>query len=137
MVVSIPLRYMHSPVEMVSLKDIARAGRLLAEFAIHLEAGFMDRLTWDEESSAWRPELPVRLPSAAFRRGADPAAGAAVQRLRGLWKRGEVRKIVLEQVKPYASELRVDALGNVLAVRRGQASQPLRVMAAAHMDEVG
>ena len=48
MVLSIPLRYMHSPVEMVSLKDIARAGRLLAEFAIHLEAGFMDRLTWDE-----------------------------------------------------------------------------------------
>jgi putative aminopeptidase FrvX len=49
----------------------------------------------------------------------------------------EVRKIVLEQVKPYASEVRVDALGNVLAIRRGQGSQPLRVMVAAHMDEVG
>jgi putative aminopeptidase FrvX len=49
----------------------------------------------------------------------------------------EVRKIVLEQIKPYASEVRVDALGNVLAVRRGQTSQPLRVMVAAHMDEVG
>lgn len=49
----------------------------------------------------------------------------------------EVRKIVLEQVKPYTSEVRVDALGNVLAVRRGKASPPLRVMVAAHMDEVG
>lgn len=48
MVLSIPLRYMHSPVEMVSLKDIARAGRLLAEFAVQLEAGFMDRLSLDE-----------------------------------------------------------------------------------------
>jgi endoglucanase len=48
MVLSIPLRYMHSPVEMVSLKDIARAGRLLAEFAVQLDLGFMDRLTWDE-----------------------------------------------------------------------------------------
>jgi putative aminopeptidase FrvX len=48
MVLSIPLRYMHSPVEMVSLKDIARAGRLLAEFAVELETGFMDRLAWDE-----------------------------------------------------------------------------------------
>jgi tetrahedral aminopeptidase len=49
----------------------------------------------------------------------------------------EVRKIVLEQVKPLTSDVRVDALGNVLAVRRGGASQPLRVMVAAHMDEVG
>jgi endoglucanase len=49
----------------------------------------------------------------------------------------EVRKIVLEQVKPYASDVRVDALGNVLAVRRGASSHPLRVMVAAHMDEVG
>jgi tetrahedral aminopeptidase len=48
MVLSIPLRYMHSPVEMVSLKDIARAGRLLAEFILQLDAGFMDRLSWDE-----------------------------------------------------------------------------------------
>ena len=49
----------------------------------------------------------------------------------------EVRKIVLEQLKPITSEVRVDALGNVLAIRRGQVSQPLRVMVAAHMDEVG
>jgi endoglucanase len=48
MVLSIPLRYMHSPVEMVSLKDIARAGRLLAEFAIQLDLGFVDRLTWED-----------------------------------------------------------------------------------------
>lgn len=47
MVVSIPLRYMHTPVEMVSMKDIARAGRLLAEFVAGLGADFMDQLTWD------------------------------------------------------------------------------------------
>ena len=48
MVLGIPLRYMHSPVEMVSMKDIARVGRLLAEFAVGLEVDFMDRLTWEE-----------------------------------------------------------------------------------------
>jgi putative aminopeptidase FrvX len=47
MVVEIPLRYMHTPVEMVSMKDIARTGRLLAEFVAGLGADFMDKLTWD------------------------------------------------------------------------------------------
>ena len=51
---------------------------------------------------------------------------------------GEVRKIVLEQVRPVADEVKVDALGNVLAVRGGTGEAPrLRVMLAAHMDEVG
>jgi endoglucanase len=48
MVVGIPLRYMHTPVEMVSLKDIQRAGRLLAGFITALEADFLEKLTWDE-----------------------------------------------------------------------------------------
>jgi endoglucanase len=46
-VVSIPLRYMHTPVEMVSLKDITRAGRLLAEFAASLEVDFIEKLSLD------------------------------------------------------------------------------------------
>jgi endoglucanase len=49
----------------------------------------------------------------------------------------EVRSIVLEQVSLHAVEVSTDALGNVLAVRRGQGGNRLRVMIAAHMDEVG
>ncbi|GAB4522913.1 MAG: M42 family metallopeptidase [Anaerolineales bacterium] len=37
-VLSIPLRYMHTPVEMISLKDVRRVGRLLAEFIAGLPA---------------------------------------------------------------------------------------------------
>jgi endoglucanase len=48
MVLGIPLRYMHTPVEMVSLKDIQRAGRLLAEFAASLEPDFAANLSWDD-----------------------------------------------------------------------------------------
>ncbi|MBN2146993.1 MAG: M20/M25/M40 family metallo-hydrolase [Anaerolineales bacterium] len=48
MVVGIPLRYMHTPVEMVSLKDIKRTGRLLAEFIAGLDADFVNQLTWDD-----------------------------------------------------------------------------------------
>ena len=37
--VSVPLRYMHSPVEMVALDDIEAAARLIAAFARRLEPG--------------------------------------------------------------------------------------------------
>jgi endoglucanase len=52
---------------------------------------------------------------------------------------GEVRKIVLEEVKPYADEVKVDAMGNVLATKvgRGRSNKRMRVMLDAHMDEVG
>ena len=50
---------------------------------------------------------------------------------------GEVRKIVLEEVKPHADEVKVDALGNVLATKRGRGAKRTRVMLDAHMDEVG
>lgn len=50
---------------------------------------------------------------------------------------GEVRSIVLEQVKPFASEVKIDAMGNVLVTRRAASSNALRVMLAVHMDEVG
>jgi tetrahedral aminopeptidase len=50
---------------------------------------------------------------------------------------GEVRRIVLEETKPYADEIKVDALGSVLALKKGTGKKPLRVLLDAHMDEVG
>jgi tetrahedral aminopeptidase len=52
---------------------------------------------------------------------------------------GEVRAIILEQVRPIADEVKVDALGNVLVTKHAASAgeKPLRVMLAAHMDEVG
>jgi putative aminopeptidase FrvX len=47
-VIGIPLRYMHTPAEMVALKDISRAGRLVAEFVAQLDESFMEKLTWDD-----------------------------------------------------------------------------------------
>ena len=49
----------------------------------------------------------------------------------------EVRTLVLEQVKAFADEVKVDALGNVLVSRFGKDEKRLRVMLSAHMDEVG
>jgi len=50
---------------------------------------------------------------------------------------GEVRKIVLKELKAGAYDAKVDALGNVLVTRTGTAKKRLKVMASAHMDEVG
>jgi putative aminopeptidase FrvX len=49
----------------------------------------------------------------------------------------EVRKIVLEEVKSYADEIKVDALGNLLVTRKGRRGKRMRVLLDAHMDEVG
>jgi putative aminopeptidase FrvX len=38
--VSVPLRYMHSPVEVVQLDDVANAAKLIAAFAKRLQSGF-------------------------------------------------------------------------------------------------
>ena len=50
---------------------------------------------------------------------------------------GEVRRIVLEEIKPFVDEVKVDALGNVLALKSGRGKSRARVMLDAHMDEVG
>jgi tetrahedral aminopeptidase len=49
----------------------------------------------------------------------------------------EVRQIVLEELKLIADEVQLDALGNVLATKFGRGEDRVRVMLAAHMDEIG
>ncbi|MFN2304768.1 MAG: M20/M25/M40 family metallo-hydrolase, partial [Anaerolineales bacterium] len=46
-VLGIPLRYMHTPVETVSIKDIRRAGRLTAEFIADLTPDALDQIQWE------------------------------------------------------------------------------------------
>ena len=52
-----------------------------------------------------------------------------------------VREVILPVVERYVDEHRVDALGNLICLRRarkrGNSAPPQRVMIAAHMDEVG
>lgn len=49
--IGIPLRYMHTPVEIVSIRDVQRAGRLLAEFISGLEPDFAAKIKWDIEDA--------------------------------------------------------------------------------------
>jgi len=48
--VEIPVRNMHSPVETADLRDIERAGRLLAHFIAGLDADFLAAIDWSKEA---------------------------------------------------------------------------------------
>ena len=52
-----------------------------------------------------------------------------------------VRDLARAELEPHADEVRVDRLGNLIAVRRASRrsrdAPPLKVMVAAHMDEIG
>lgn len=50
---------------------------------------------------------------------------------------GAVRKIVREAIATHVDEMWVDHMGNLIAVKRPRNGFPLKVMLAAHMDEVG
>ncbi|MBQ3054313.1 MAG: M42 family peptidase [Clostridia bacterium] len=47
-----------------------------------------------------------------------------------------VRKIIMEEIKPYCDNIKIDKMGNLIAFKRGKSSDK-KFMADAHMDEVG
>ena len=49
---------------------------------------------------------------------------------------GAVREFIISEIKPYC-EITTDALGNVIAKKKGKKSPEKKIMLDAHMDEVG
>ena len=49
----------------------------------------------------------------------------------------KVRSIISEIIGNYVDEQRVDNLGNLIAIKRGQGAAPKKIMLCAHMDEIG
>jgi endoglucanase len=50
---------------------------------------------------------------------------------------GAVRDLIIGAIEGHVDEFRVDAVGNLIAFKRGTGAQPLVGLVAAHMDEVG
>jgi tetrahedral aminopeptidase len=48
-----------------------------------------------------------------------------------------IREVIRAEVKPFAEEMRVDALGNLIIRKGTKAKNGKRIMLAAHMDEIG
>lgn len=50
---------------------------------------------------------------------------------------GEVRKLIIEEIKPYADRISIDNLGNLIVHKKGKNRAKSKLMLSAHMDEVG
>jgi endoglucanase len=48
----------------------------------------------------------------------------------------QMRDLIRPEIEPFAGEVRVDAMGNLIAFKKGS-GEGLRIMLAAHMDEIG
>lgn len=70
--ISIPVRYMHQPVEMVELKDIERTGRLLTSFVAKLASDYTP--TWEDAAAADAEEETPSGKDAAASAGASEEA---------------------------------------------------------------
>ncbi len=50
---------------------------------------------------------------------------------------GAVRRIVKEEITAFADEIKIDSIGNLLVQKKSKKKDALKVLIAAHMDEVG
>lgn len=50
---------------------------------------------------------------------------------------GSVRHFIKERIAPYADEITIDSMGNVIALKKGTGTSKKRIGFCAHMDEVG
>jgi len=54
---------------------------------------------------------------------------------------GEVRALIANEIKPFVDDMKVDNMGNLIALKKGKNSSknenPYKVMLSCHMDEVG
>lgn len=160
---SLPLRYMHSAVELAALSDLEETARLLAEFLAGVGPEWKRRRPgWVVGATATTPELPPLVAAGGSTAGAaegrataatgdgegdltlrDDLAGRLVQTLGALSElRGpsgdeaEVRQWLMERLPKDVDEVFVDTMGNLL-VAKGLNRPGPRVMVDAHMDEVG
>ncbi len=50
---------------------------------------------------------------------------------------GQIRAVVRSEIEPYVDDLQVDALGNLIARKGAGSAEGIKIMLAAHIDEIG
>lgn len=52
-------------------------------------------------------------------------------------REGYIREIIADMMRPLVDEVKTDAMGNLICLKKGAAPAPRKVLLAAHMDEIG
>ena len=105
--VAVPCRYIHAPTSILSLNDLEHTTRLLVA-ALHAWKGACDEDTDQALVETYGPS----------------------------GQEGAVRAVLAGILRESVDETRVDTMGNLIAYKNGTGGG-LRVMLAAHMDEIG
>lgn len=50
---------------------------------------------------------------------------------------GSISAVIAKEIAPYVDEVYSDAMGNLIALKKGKGENPKKLMFAAHMDEIG
>lgn len=108
--VSVPLRYMHTPAELIDARDVEQTAALIAAYVTDEFGGGTLMLYENIERLSALP---------------------------GVSGREEAVRAALLELLDGRCDCKVDALGNLLAFKRGAKKPANRLMLSAHMDEVG
>lgn len=137
--VSIPLRNMHTPVEVIDVDDIENTARLLAQFILQKDAS----LSGDADTTDCRLDFP-ELNKNKIEQSPDKGDfGDKLSNLKNLClidgtsgRENNIRNYIISRIKGKC-DFTVDPLGNIIANKKGRKTPKNRVLLTAHMDEVG
>ena len=141
-VLSLPLKYMHSPIEMIRMDDAENLAHLIAEFVCHLgEEGTPADLEPRPSDFVFRPIRSHKAVAAFVPQQPENGIAKTTAELCAIdgvsSDEDSIRDYLIQQVKPYAERIQVDTLGNLIVWKKGAKATGNKLMFAAHMDEVG
>lgn len=126
--VSVPLKYMHTPVEVVDIEDIKAVAKIMAAYAL---GGELSEREETAESALTAPEATAPESSGIY---------ARIAMLSKLCGASGGESDVNEYIKtrlPADCEVSTDGIGNLIVSKKGAAVPKNKLMLCAHMDEVG
>jgi len=92
---------------------------------------------WTANIKVWRLWTPVLLNMLKIRKPQLNLLEKLTNATAVSGDEGAIRKIVRVEVENIADEIKTDAMGNLLVTKRGKGRNRLKIMLAAHMDEIG